>query len=177
MNRLNITQHPRNKHLLAALVLLAFAVVNPAMAVEEPTPLETYNKDMKMVADLIHNIRVKIRVGATGLSTSGGEDRRATPAEVCCSGNLKLIRTRFESMESILDDFDACQSKRGNRDATQSINVVREDLKVLNTGINAFETTSESSHLPGLQAGLTRAYLNLLASSKNLADCAAAQPQ
>jgi hypothetical protein len=176
MNLLKFTQYLYRGKRLAVLGLFICAAVVPAMAAEEPTQdkptqVELFNKDLKKVADLIHNMKVKIRTGATSFSISSTTGGSRTPGEACCSGNLRMIKSRFESMDATLDSIGGCYEKNGNRSGTQAIKLIRDDMKGLRQGLSLFRTTTERGTLGGLQAGLTRAYLVLLTSSKDLTDC------
>ena len=176
MNLLKTTQYLCRGKRLATLGLFVWAAVMPAMAADEPTQaqptqVETFNKDLKKVGDLIHNMKVKIRVGATGFSTSSATVAQRTPGETCCSGNLRLIKSRFESMDATLDSVGGCYKKNGNRSGTQAVKLIRDDMKGLRQGLSLFGTTTQRDTLGGLQAGLTRAYLVLLTSSEDLTDC------
>ena len=168
---------------LAALCC-AMLMAGPTPGAEEQEddaplpPIERLKEELLGMQRNITSASVRIKMPLSGLSaapTPGG--RPATPAEVCCNGNLEYIRDHGGRMSYTLDVLTLYYKDRRDDEALAAIDTIRAELSAVAHGIGAFQVQPRREEAQQALIGLIRPFNRLRVAIDQLGACCPVEPQ
>jgi len=170
---------PRAARLCVVLIGLPLCIA--AAGKEPPKSLaERMEREMLRFRIQLQTAQFRLEQGIVG--PFDGETRSegpATPAQVCCSINLRKMRGAVEEMGAIFGEFASCHEAAGNPTAVAAVRFAQNDLAEYSRGVEALAQAPTDERAKGAAAGLVRAYLALLEDTGKIEACdpvAAASP-
>lgn len=160
---------------LAIVALLMVSVASPLAAEEPAKPRTPIRKELDTIRDMIYNANMKFRDGVAGVNP-GGASVKATPAQVCCSGNLEYISKSMDRLREIVRDRTVCYERKRSVQDVEIATVANRDMRVLDSSLQLFAESENRQDVGGALESCTRAYLRMSETLEVLPECEMAPP-
>ena len=150
---------------LVLATLLALAGPGAFAAEGEDRPSDpVVEKEMLRIRGMLYNAEGKFRNNIIGIVEGAKPGAEPTPAQQCCSMNLRLISEAITALELRFDVLSACHDAAEQAEAVVAVEFARGDLVQLKRGMSLFAQAKERRQAGGVLGALTRAF-NLLRES------------
>lgn len=164
---------------VAGIALLCWI---PSAATEEKTPpkttLERAEREMLRLRTQISNAGFRMEKNLQGVGVgAAGTNESATPARLCCSKNLRKMKSASEELKKIAGKLAACYEENGDQDGAMIVPLVMADLSTVDQTVSAYADAPTKQEAHGAMGALTQAFLQLRDDMDKLAACPKPPPE
>ena len=158
--------------LLALAVVLLLSGSPVAAAEDELPPIELLQKHLLGIQKNITNVTMKVPHDWSGAGSPGGStERPPTPAEKCCSGNIKRMNNHVREMMGTIEQLGIYFTERNDAEALMYLGQVRGELSVVTRGLAIFKMSGTVRRAQEALLGIIRPFNRLRVAIGQLHEC------